>query len=162
MPMMRQAAPVRWLLLLVTAAAAPAIAQEAVEALPPPAPPAPAADSGPTNAAPPPNEDDPRIEATTGRDVRTWPPDRPFDHLHIRLEMDVPDMTTPKFSGVATITLIPIGVPRSSLVLDAGPGLTFTSADLDGRPVRFTHDKEAHRLLVEFDRPVPLGKTVDL
>ncbi|MFN9992699.1 MAG: hypothetical protein ACK54H_05080, partial [Phycisphaerales bacterium] len=34
---------------------------------------------------------DPRI-TDQGRELAYWPPDRPFDHLHMRLELTIPDM----------------------------------------------------------------------
>jgi hypothetical protein len=39
--------------------------------------------------------DDPRIDEKTGRDQANYPLDRHFDHLHMRLEIDIPDMGQP-------------------------------------------------------------------
>ncbi len=133
------------LALLALAIVAPA--QEAPSAAPP------VAETPELATSPIAPETDPRIDRETGRDVRNWPPDPLFDYLHMRLEMVVPDMTETKFSAVQTLTARPIAVARSSMTLDAGPGLTITGARLDGRPVEFSHDKEASRLTITFDRP---------
>ena len=37
-------------------------------------------------------QDDPRIDAETGAEQTHYPPARPFDHLHMKLEMNIPDM----------------------------------------------------------------------
>ena len=44
---------------------------------------------------------DPRIDPLTGRDLANWPPDRDFDHRHLKLEIDIPDMEVPQFAATA-------------------------------------------------------------
>lgn len=109
-----------------------------------------------------PREADPRIDPQTGRDVRVWPPDVLFDHLHMRLEMTIPDMSRPAFSGVQTLTVAPIAVPRDRIVLDAGKGLTFSQVWVDGKPAVFSHDKPAAKLTIEFPSPAHPGRVVTL
>jgi len=101
---------------------------------------------------------DPRIDRETGRDIAVYPPDRLFDFLHMKLEVSIPDMSVPEFDAVSTITLTPISLERSSVTLDAGPGMTFASITLDGAPVEFSHDKENERLTITFQRPLAVGK----
>lgn len=105
---------------------------------------------------------DSRINAETGVDARVWPPDVLFDHVHMRLEMTIPDMTEPRFSAVQTLDLSPIGSPRDSITLDAGPGLTFKSASVDGRSVSFERDLDAQKLTVAFGRVIPPDQKVRL
>jgi aminopeptidase N len=107
-------------------------------------------------------EPDPRIDAETGRDVRVWPPDVLFDYIHVKLELVVPDMTEPKFSAVEVLSFAPIALARSSMTLDAGKGLTFTRAEIDGKPVAFSHDKETAKLIITFAAPIAPGKEATL
>jgi aminopeptidase N len=86
---------------------------------------------------------DPRTDPATGRDRRIWPPDVLFDHRHMRLEVTIPDMHVAAFRGRCTLTLAPIGAPRSSLRLDAGPALTFSSITVDGREAAFERSEAA-------------------
>src|ERR1051326_7175681 len=65
--------------------------------------------------------DDPRVDPKTGRDQGNYPPPRHFDHLHMKLQIDIPDMGKPMFDGVETLTVTPIGRERKVLDLDAGP-----------------------------------------
>jgi len=137
------------------------LAQEPV-----PAPATPAMSEAPVApeppAAEPAIEPDPRINVESGRDVRNWPPDILFDHRHIKIELNVPDVTTPRFSAVQTVTLAPIALARSRIKLDAGKALTFTAAEIDGRPVKFEHDTEEQELIVLFNSPIPPGRQFEL
>lgn len=105
----------------------------------------------------PQDEPDPRIDAQTGRDVRVWPPDVLFDFRHVKIDLTVPDMSQPRFSAVETLTFAPIALTRSQMTLDAGPGLTFTEATIDGRAAALAHDKESARLTIRFADPIPPG-----
>ncbi|MCC6320200.1 MAG: M1 family metallopeptidase [Phycisphaerales bacterium] len=109
-----------------------------------------------------PRQDDPRIDAETGRDVRVWPPDVPFDHHHLRIELTVPDMSQPKFTAVQTLTVSPVAIPRSSITLDAGKGLTFSAVTVDGKPAAFRHEQSARKLTIEFGTPRPPDKVITL
>lgn len=107
-------------------------------------------------------ERDRRIDPDTGRDVRVWPPDVLFDHLHLRLEMTIPDMTEPRFAAVQTLTVAPIGAARDRIELDAGSGLTISVVTVNGRPAPFEHNAEIARLTIWFPSAVPPGQTIAL
>ena len=108
---------------------------------------------------------DPRVDASTGRDVANYPPPRHFDHLHMRLAIDIPNMEDRTFTAVQSLTLTPIGKVRESLVLNAR-GMKIDSVSIAGRggqparPLRFTHEKRL--LTIQFDPPVKPGDTVEV
>lgn len=116
--------------------------------------------------------DDPRIDETTGAEVANYPPPRHFDHLHLRLEMDIPDMKTPAFTARQVLTLRPIGRARERVVLNAGKGLKITSVRVApasgpmaegvgrGRAAVFAHVDE--RLEVTLPEPARLGQILAL
>ncbi len=102
---------------------------------------------------------DPRIEPSTGRLVATWPKDRLFDHVHMRLELRFPDIGRASLDGQQTLTIQPIGRGRSEILLDChGPRVA--EATLNGAPCRFEH--QGKKLLVEFPRELARGATADL
>lgn len=103
-----------------------------------------------------PTVDEPRIDAKTGRDVAVYAPDRLFDHLHMKLVVNIPTMSEPHFDGVETLTVTPIGVPRTSLLLDAGDGLKFSTITVNGSPAEFDH-KDA-KLTIQFPQPLAVGQ----
>ncbi len=81
-------------------------------------------------AQPPEPKADPRIDQGTGRATNQWPPDQPFDMVHSRLEIDIPDMDRPELTGVATITAKAVGGTRAELPLDAAASLTIRSVSV--------------------------------
>jgi aminopeptidase N len=99
--------------------------------------------------------DDPRIDAATGRDKRVWPPSPMFDYLHLRLDMDVPTMSEPKFNATATLLIEAVGSARDSVRLNAGPGLTFTRATVNGKAAEF--ERTEGFVTVKLDPPVRPG-----
>lgn len=99
------------------------------------------------------------IDPETGRQMANWPPPRHFDHLHMRLELDIPDMDRPELSAVQTLTVAPIGRPRSELVLN-GVGMTITDVAIAGRSQAFHHDGQLLR--VRFDAPIATGVRTDV
>jgi hypothetical protein len=105
------------------------------------------------------DSDDPRIDADTGRDVSHWPHPRPFDHLHMRLELDIPDMNVPHLTGHETLTITPIGRDRDSLRLDA-QRMSIHGVSIAGRPQAFTYDGQSLDIL--FDKPIKLGQTAEV
>lgn len=112
------------------------------------------------DAEPPAQSRDPRIDAATGRDKRVWPTDPCYVHQKFRLDMIVPDMSKPEFSATASITLSPIGVARDSVILDAGPGLTFKTVTVGPSPAKaFTHDKEKQKLAIDLGRSFKPGES---
>jgi aminopeptidase N len=104
-------------------------------------------------------QDDPRIDADTGAERAHYPPARPFDHLHMKLEMDIPDMGKAFFTAHETLTLTPIGRGRRHLDLNA-IGQTITAVMLDGQAAPYTMDKG--KLSIEFPREVALGENCEL
>jgi aminopeptidase N len=57
----------------------------------------------------------------TGRQRAIYPPPRHYEHIHMRLEIDIPDMSAPVFRARQMLTVAPVGRPRQVLVLDAAP-----------------------------------------
>jgi aminopeptidase N len=102
--------------------------------------------------------DDPRVD-NEGRDMGNYPPPRHFDHLHMLLEIDIPDMGKPMLNGIETLTVTPIGRERAALELDAGP-LNIQSISIAGRPQKYT--LKDGLLSIELSPPLPLGKKADV
>jgi len=99
------------------------------------------------------------VDPETGRDLRHWPPARHFDHLHMTLELDIPDMSDRRLSGRETLTVTPIGRERRELGLDA-KGLEIRQVHARGRQTGFKHDGES--LLIELSPAARLGETVEI
>jgi len=98
---------------------------------------------------------DPRIDPLTGRDLANWPPDRDFDHRHLKLEIDIPDMEVPQFAATATLEIEALGMPRSSLRLDARRTMTFSSIRVNDTPAKFTHERDV--LTIDITPPLQPG-----
>lgn len=105
------------------------------------------------------NKADPRIDAATGRQNAVWPQDRLFDHLHMTLALDIPDIAKPALSAVETITVAPIGQTRDSLSLDSR-GPVVKTVTVGGVSASF-HSADG-KLLIEFPTPVSPGQAVDV
>lgn len=101
-------------------------------------------------------ENDPRID-DAGRDVGVYPPDPLFQHVHYKLSIDIPDMSTPKFSAVAELTVRPIAAPRAELKLRAGESLTISEVSLNGKACTFTHTDGV--LTIAFPEALGVGRT---
>lgn len=101
---------------------------------------------------------DPRIDAETGRDKANYPPHVHFDHLHMRLELTIPDMNKPRLSGRQTITARAMGKPRGVMNLHAA-GLVIRGVSVQGRPMAFTH--ELGVLSIHFPIAIPPGQVVE-
>lgn len=110
-----------------------------------------------------PSTRDPRIDPETGADKRIWPPDVLFRHESFLLDMVIADMSKHEFTATATVVISPIAEARSSIVLDAGPGLTFHAVRVGGGPAAsFNHYKETQKLTIEFGRSVRVGEKVTI
>lgn len=105
-------------------------------------------------------QDDLRIEPDSGRLLANWPPPTPFDHLHMRLELDIPSMDEPFARAVETLRITARGSTRDQLVLDAGEALTITGVSVRGRPASFVHADGS--LSIALRPPVLAGQTVDV
>ncbi|MGP1309271.1 MAG: M1 family aminopeptidase [Phycisphaerales bacterium] len=93
-----------------------------------------------------------RYNESTGADSRVYPPDRLADHKRMVLEIDIPDMNTPRFDAVQRLTIAPISKPLSTLTLNAVE-LDIQTVEMNGRSVPFSYDGE--RLSLSFDPPLP-------
>ena len=62
---------------------------------------------------------DPRFNPATGQTTQVWRKAMPIDFTHIRAELDIPDVTVPALTGIATLTGEVTGFPVSRIVLDA-------------------------------------------
>lgn len=112
----------------------------------------PATATGPTRLA------DPRVDPATGRERAVYPPPRHFDHLHMKLVLDLPSMGEPALRGEATITVTPLGAARDTLVLNADQML-IESVSVGGTPAAYTH---ANGLLkITLPRPLAPGSKSD-
>lgn len=101
---------------------------------------------------------DPRIQADTGRLNANWPHDRHFDHLHMRLELDFPDMTRAELTGVETLRVAAVGKERGTLPLDCR-GPTVDAVTVRGQPAGFT--AADGRLLIVLNPPARPGEEVE-
>ncbi|MCB9846648.1 MAG: M1 family metallopeptidase [Phycisphaeraceae bacterium] len=103
---------------------------------------------------------DPRIDAATGRDMRVWPHPRHFDHLHMRLDIDIPTMDKPRAAVTQSLRLAAIGRERDRVLLDAGPAIRVRSVTLGGRSLEFSHEGEV--LSISLARPAEPDVPFDL
>lgn len=85
-------------------------------------------------------DEDPRIDAKTGRAKLHWPEPRLFDHLHMRLTLDFPDMGEPRVAGVEELTLKVIGTAREELDLDC-KGPKVKKVTIGGEETKFEQSK---------------------
>lgn len=100
------------------------------------------------------------FDQASGRDIRNYPPDRIVDHQHMRLQLFIADMDTPRADATQTLTVRPIDdAPVASLTIDA-KALTIRTVTSPGRAVSFDHD--GMRLAMRFDPPLPPGQSSDL
>jgi aminopeptidase N len=93
---------------------------------------------------------EPWVEAT-GRDLRSYPPDRIVDYLHMTLRMRFDDLEEKRFTATETLRFAPIGRPAESVTLNA-VGLQIEAVTLDGEPLEHFYDEE--RLTLRFDPPL--------
>ena len=100
-----------------------------------------------------------RVDSETGRDRAVYPPPRHFDHLHMRLEIDIPTMEEAKASCVETLRVAAIGSPRTRLELDART-LEVSGVTVDGAAAEFTHAED--RLSILLPEPAPAGREVEV
>ncbi|MEL7472797.1 MAG: M1 family aminopeptidase [Planctomycetota bacterium] len=95
----------------------------------------------------------------TGRALLNFPKDRGVDYQHMRLEIDIPDMNTPRWSASQSLVFTPIAQPLRELRLDAHL-LEIESVSASGRSASFDHDGEV--LTVRFDPPIAKGQRCEL
>jgi aminopeptidase N len=102
---------------------------------------------------------DPRVDIASGRHRANYPLPRHFDHRHMLLEIDFPDMREPRLSAKQVLTVAPVGAARSVLRLDAVE-LDIRSISRDGKPLAFTYDRA--ELLIELGSAVPEGEEIQI
>ena len=90
--------------------------------------------------------------------IDQWPPDRPADIRHIRLELEV-DPEQRRLDGVASLWLTPTAEPLRRLSLDLVE-LAVKSVTAQGNPVHFLH--EGGVLELSFDPPFPVAQELQL
>ncbi len=94
----------------------------------------------------------PPIDATTGEDLRVYPPDRLVDFLHMRLDLRFERLEDQAFTATQTLSLKPIGVPVRGLRLDA-VGISISEVrDAGGRALEWSHDGKV--LGIHFGEPL--------
>jgi aminopeptidase N len=102
---------------------------------------------------------DPRIEAGSGRQVSNWARPLEWDVLHARVEIDIDDMESQRFSARQGLRLTPVGRPRSVIELDA-VDLRIRGVRAAGRRAGFEHD--GRRVRIELPARVAPGREVRL
>jgi aminopeptidase N len=102
--------------------------------------------------------EDPRIDSK-GRLIATWPKDRLFDHIHMILDLTIPDIDKPHLEAVETLAVSPLGVARQGITLDCD-GPVVSSVTLDGQACKFSQDER--KLKVDFPRTLKVGEKADL
>jgi aminopeptidase N len=109
--------------------------------------------------AEPPVAPDPRINPETGRFLASWPKDRLFDHIHMILDLDIPDINKAYLDAVETLAVSPLGVPRGAITLDCrGPQVSQVTCN--GQPCKF--DQPENKLVITFPKALQLGEKADL
>lgn len=96
----------------------------------------------------------PGFDAKTGRNLLNYPPDRHVQYHHMRLDIDIPDMSTPRFDARQTLTVTPIARPLEALTLNAAL-LDIQTVSAAQSTASFEHD--GAKLHIFFDPPIPAG-----
>lgn len=98
---------------------------------------------------------DVRFDPKSGRSLAQYPPAVVFDHQHMKLAIDIPDVEVPAFSGEMTLTSLAMGSPQRTMDLDARPTITIREITVDGQPATFTHSDDL--LTINLGKEVPAG-----
>lgn len=96
---------------------------------------------------------DPRI-GENGRSTAVWPVSPLFDHLHMRLSLDLPDMGQARLSAVETLRLAALGRARDQIRLDCS-GPSITDVRFDGRSIAYVQN--AGELRIDLPSPARPG-----
>ncbi|MGH7133386.1 MAG: M1 family metallopeptidase [Phycisphaerales bacterium] len=86
-----------------------------------------------------------------------WPTHRLFDHQHLKIQVDIPDMEEAKFSATATLTAAAIAVERNVLELDARKTIKVTGVTINGHAAEFSQDLAAGKLRITLSPPAQPG-----
>jgi aminopeptidase N len=101
-----------------------------------------------------------RIDVKSGRSLAQYPPAVSFDHQHMKLAMDIPDVEVAAFSGVMTLTSRAVGNPQRVMDLDARSTITIQQITIDGQPATFTHSDDL--LTIDLGKEIAAGAQVTL
>lgn len=105
-----------------------------------------------------------RYDEATGRDTRNYPPDRWVDYLRMDLEIDIPDMNTPRFTAKQKYQFEVLGSPVKTLTLNAvqldiqAVRLVRTQAGME----RESYSYDGEHLRISFDPPLVPGRAYGL
>jgi aminopeptidase N len=102
---------------------------------------------------------DPRIDVQTGRQRANWSRPLEWDQLHMRLDLDIADMTSRHFTAREALRLRPVGEPRDSVTLDA-VDLDIHAVRHRGAPVPFEYDRRT--ITVRLPAPVEPTREIEL
>jgi aminopeptidase N len=104
------------------------------------------------------------FDASSGRDIRNFAPDRIVDFLHMRLEMVIEDMDTPVASCVQRLSVSPVSGAVEKLSLDARGMkiLSVRSEELAAQGIVVAHDHDGEKLRLTFSPAMPLGSVADI
>lgn len=111
-----------------------------------------------------------RIDPDTGQGLANWPHPRHFDHLHMRLELDLVSLDPPVIQARETLRLTPIGQARSQIRLDAvdldiesvGLGRARDDRSRLRRFAGFTSTYDGRNLVIELGIPAQVGETIEV
>ncbi len=99
------------------------------------------------------------FDEATGRDLRNFPPSPVADFRHMRLDITIEDMNTPRFSARQDLSLRALATPVTELTLNA-VAMNITSVQASRGSATFTHDGEFLR--VTLDPALPPGEELIL
>lgn len=101
---------------------------------------------------------DARFDADTGRDARNYAPDRLVDHLHMKLEIDIPDMNSPVLTARQTLEFAALATPVDAIRLDAEQLRILGVEAGAGLNSKVGHFHDGSTLTVTFDPPLDPGQ----
>ncbi|MCA9283335.1 MAG: M1 family metallopeptidase, partial [Phycisphaerales bacterium] len=105
---------------------------------------------------------DNRFDAETGRNTRNYAPDRMVDFIHMRLEIDIPDMNTRVLNAKQTLSLKALAMPVDSIRLNAEQIDIKTVELAEPKGVRLTHFHDGSVLTLTFDPPLKAGQAAKI
>lgn len=101
-----------------------------------------------------------RVDLRSGKDLEQWPPDPLFARVHMDLEIDIPTLDEPKFSGALRLRMTAVADGQSSVRLDARSSITVRTVRVDGQVAPYTHRDDA--LTIRLPSPLRHGQDLVL
>jgi len=103
------------------------------------------------------------FDSATGRNLLNYPPHRAADILHQKLEITIPDMNRPQFTGIATIRFVPIAGALATLPLHAADlNIRAVTCGDSSRTATFIATPGSDRLELTFAPPVAASQTEEV